>query len=100
MSYSPFESTKYYILLALAVGPQHGLAIQSQIVDDGLGLYVRSSTIYGALKAMTRDGLIEEADPGTASYRREFRITEKGRRKLKLESQTLERTVRLARERV
>jgi DNA-binding PadR family transcriptional regulator len=49
------ENVNFYLLLALAEGPKHGLGIQQQIVGDGAGLYVRSTTIYAALRVLVGD---------------------------------------------
>jgi DNA-binding PadR family transcriptional regulator len=79
----PLESTKYLILAALAAGAKHGTAIQSQIVGDTQGVYLRDSTLYSTLKSLVQAELIEETSTG---YRRVYCLTEKGRRILGLEA--------------
>jgi DNA-binding PadR family transcriptional regulator len=94
-----FESTKFYILLALAQGPNHGYAIRGQIISDTVGLYLRDSTLYSALKSLERAGLIE---PGNSPDGRRilFQLTQAGWRKLDIESQTWKRAAELARRRL
>ncbi len=93
------ENANFYILLALAEGPKHGLGIQQQIIGDGVGLYVRSTTIYAAIRVLVRGGLVEAVGDG-AGYRKAYRLTERGRRRLELESRTLSRATQLAQERL
>jgi DNA-binding PadR family transcriptional regulator len=88
----------YYILLALADEPLHGLGIQKRIIGDTLGFYVRDSSLYTSLKVLEREGLIEKA-PGPP-HRVTYKLTEKGRRTLEYESRTLRRAVELAQQRL
>jgi DNA-binding PadR family transcriptional regulator len=88
----PLESTKFVILLALAAGPRHGAGIRDQIVADTLGVYLRDSTLYAALASMTKAGFIGRNG-------NEYQLTERGRRILEQESQTLKRATQLSQER-
>ncbi len=90
----PMVSTKYFLLLALAVGPQHGTAMRKQMLDDTLGYWVRDSSLYDCLKSMLSDGLIEQInvrDP----VRKVYRLTDKGERLLALEVRTHKRAAEL-----
>ncbi len=87
----PLESTKFYILLALAVEAQNGASIRRQITGDTLGTYLRDGTLYEALASMVKAGLIERL-PGGKTYQ----LTERGRRRLELESRTLRRAAELS----
>jgi DNA-binding PadR family transcriptional regulator len=86
-------NAKFLVLLALAGGPKHGLAIQQQIIGDTVGQYVRTSTVYAVVRALTRDGMVEPTGAGDAvgvsHYRKEYQLTERGRRALKLTAQTM-----------
>jgi DNA-binding PadR family transcriptional regulator len=71
-----------------------GAAIRDQINGDTTGVYLRDSTLYDLLKSMVRAELIEQL-PG-----KKYRLTEKGRRKLELESRTLREAVSLSQQRL
>jgi len=90
------EPVRFFILLALAKGPMHGLAIQSEIMGDTLGVYIRASTLYDALKGMVRDGLLETEE---ITYRKTYWLTEKGLRKLQNESKMYAHAARICRQR-
>lgn len=93
------ESTKYFILLALAEGPLHGTAIRDQMVGDTLGIYLRDSTLYSALKSMLKAGLIEQLESEQA-YGKSYRLTGIGRKRLENEARRHVRAVHLAGERL
>ena len=90
----PLESTKFFILLALADGPTSGASIRDRIVGDTLGIYLRDSTLYDALASTERAGLIER------SQYKVYRLTAKGERTLEQASRTLQRAVQLSQERL
>jgi DNA-binding PadR family transcriptional regulator len=90
---TPLGSTKYFILLALAAGPQHGAGLRERIVGDTLGFYIRDSTLYDALKVLARDGYIEGAA-------RTYRLSEKGKKMLESESRIYKRAAELAQQRL
>ena len=74
-----------HILVALAEGERHGYAIMQEIVarTDG-AVRLGPGTLYGSIKRMLHDGLIEELeerrDPREDVRRRYYRITPRGRR--------------------
>jgi DNA-binding PadR family transcriptional regulator len=103
----PLKTPWYYILLALAAGDRHGLAIAREVLglSDGL-VRLWPATLYGALEDLCDRGWIEELDeekgrPAEESERRRYyRITRAGRAALSAETQRLAGLVRIARSRV
>ena len=77
------------VLRTLTLGPRHGYAIVRWIHDQTKdALQVEEGSLYPALYRMERDGWIE-ADWGTSELGRKakfYRITEKGRRRLRADS--------------
>ncbi|MGH2555564.1 MAG: PadR family transcriptional regulator [Actinomycetota bacterium] len=101
----PLSPAVFHILLALATGEMHGYAIMHEvsILSDG-HVNMGPGTLYGSIKKMLADGLIEESDrrpdPKLDDERRRYyRITEEGRRLLGAEAERLSRLVRVARSR-
>jgi DNA-binding PadR family transcriptional regulator len=96
----------YYILLALAAGDRHGLAIArdvSALSDSQVKLW--PATLYGALEELATRRWIEELTdeqgrPAEESERRRYyRISRAGRRVLEDETERLAALVRIARSR-
>ena len=90
-----------HILVALADGERHGYAIMQDVAarTDG-AVRLGPGTLYGSIKRMLHDGLIEELDerPGEDDVRRRYyRITPRGRRIAKEELGRLAALVRHAR---
>jgi DNA-binding PadR family transcriptional regulator len=80
----PLAPAFLHILIALGEGERHGYSIM-QDVADRTGGRVRMSpgTLYGSIKRMLEEGLIEERTTGAAGAderRRFYRITRFGRR--------------------
>jgi DNA-binding PadR family transcriptional regulator len=107
MSPAALKTHHYYILLALADGDRHGLAIArdaEQLSDGAVRLY--PATLYGSLEELRECGWIEELDtprrrPKDESERKRFyRITRPGRSALVAETDRLASLVRVARSRV
>ena len=93
----------FYILLALADGDRHGLAIARdvQTLSDG-GVRLWPATLYGSLEELRTRKWIEELDehPEEESERkRYYRLTRAGRHVLTDEAERLGRLSRLARAR-
>jgi DNA-binding PadR family transcriptional regulator len=82
---TPLTPAVFYILLALASSEKHGYEIMKQVKQDSQGqVKMGTGTLYGSLKRMLADGLIEEAgeqlDPVRGDERRRYyRLTERGR---------------------
>jgi len=94
----------FYILLALADGDRHGLAIARDVqsLSDG-GVRLWPATLYGSLDELRSRKLIEERDdhPDKDTERkRYYRITRLGRAVLTDEADRLGRLARLARSRM
>lgn len=81
----PLPASVMYIIVALAGGDKHGYAIMRDVVDvSGGAVRLGSGTLYGSIKRMLDQGLIEEADerPDPAlddQRRRYYRLTSLGR---------------------
>ncbi len=88
------------ILLALSLKPRHGYEIMKQVADDSNGkIKLGPGTLYGSIKQLREQALIEEYDDGETSRRRYYRLTDRGRKHLHAELEHYERSVVLARER-
>jgi DNA-binding PadR family transcriptional regulator len=101
----PLTPAVFHILLSLAEGERHGYGIMQE-VESRTQNQVRlgPGTLYGSIKRMLADGLIEEsgerADPRLDNERRRYyRLTRFGRRVAVAEAHRLERLVVAARER-
>ncbi|MGH9318627.1 MAG: PadR family transcriptional regulator [Vicinamibacteria bacterium] len=100
----PITSSSFYVLLALADGPRHGLGIASEIERRSGGeVRLGPGTLYNAIRKALEQKLIaeersrpapEEDDP----RRRYYRITRQGEAALSAEASKLERLLRAARE--
>lgn len=99
----PLTLAVLHILLALADGERHGYGIMRE-VEGRTGGEVRlgPGTLYGAIKRMLAEGLIEESDerpdPEMDDQRRRYyRITDFGRRVAGAEARRLADLVSTAR---
>src|SRR5216683_784646 len=99
----PLKTNWFHILLSLAAGEQHGYGIMQE-VSERTGGKVRlwPATLYGTLKRLIDENLIEESDERPApelddARRRYYRLTSLGRRVLAVESVRLEDLVRVIR---
>lgn len=107
MREKPLKTPWYYILVALAGGDRHGLAIAREALSlsDGL-VRLWPATLYGALEELCDCGWIEELHeargrPADESERRRYyRITRAGRAAVAAETQRLAGVVRVARSRI
>ena len=95
--------SEFQILLALADGERHGYAIMQEIErrSDG-AVRLGPGTLYGSIKRMLADGLIEESQRRSTATRederrRYYRITSVGRRAAVTEARRMERLVAAAR---
>ena len=98
----PLPSATLHILVALQSGEKHGYALMHD-VEDLSGGFVRMGpgTLYGSIKRMLADGLIEEAperpDPELDDQRRRYyRLTALGARVGAAEVERLQALVRKA----
>jgi DNA-binding PadR family transcriptional regulator len=100
------KTTWYYILVSLAAGERHGLAIAREVLtlSDGR-VRLWPATLYGALDDLNHRGLIELIEErrrpiDESERRRYYRITRGGRAVLTAETERLAGLVRVARSRV
>lgn len=81
----------FYLLLALSEGERHGYELMKKVTrDSGGAVQMGPGTLYGSIKRMLKQGLIEEADDRADSIlgderRRYYRVTEAGRAALTTE---------------
>jgi len=99
----PLHTNWFHILLSLVGCEQHGYGIMQEVLQrtDG-AVRLWPATLYGSLKRLIADGLIEESDERPApelddARRRYYKLTRLGRRALELECERLEAMVRMAR---
>jgi DNA-binding PadR family transcriptional regulator len=99
----PLTPAVFNILLALADGEKHGYGIMLEVEANTSGqVLMGPGTLYGSIKRMLAAGLIEESDervdlemddPRRRSY---YRLTDLGRRTLRMEAERLVSQVRIA----
>src|SRR5215211_5064056 len=93
----------FHILLALADKERHGYEIMREVDERSEGkMRLGPGTLYGSIKRMLSDGLIEELeerpDPELDDERRRYyRLTNLGHRVAVAEAERLERLVKNAR---
>ena len=89
----------FSVLLALSLKPRHGYELMQQVETDSRGIVkIGPGALYGTIKQLREDGLIEET-PGEGDRRRYYRLTEAGLRRLGAELKYFESTVKLAQQR-
>ncbi len=102
-SFLPLKPHWFHVLLSLADQEQHGYGIMLEVLDRTNGkVRLWPATLYGTLKRLIEEELIEESGERSAtetddSRRRYYRLTRLGRRVLAAESQRLEDLVRVIR---
>lgn len=101
-SLQPLQPAVFHILVALAGGDRHGYAILREVEGLTGGLRLGPGTLYGSIKRMLEQGLIEEVRaPRDAESdderRRYYRLTRFGRRVAEAEAERLSDVVKRAR---
>jgi DNA-binding PadR family transcriptional regulator len=77
----PLAPAFLHILIALGEGERHGYSIMQDVAERTDGrVRMSPGTLYGSIKRMLADGLIEELTTGADERRRFYRITRFGRR--------------------
>ena len=97
----------YFILVALAEGDRHGLAIARAVqeLSEG-GVRLWPATLYGSLEDLLERGWIEEVEgarrrPADESEKkRVYRLAKAGHRALKAETERMASLVKVARSRL
>jgi DNA-binding PadR family transcriptional regulator len=99
----PLPPPVFHILIALAEGDRHGYAIMRDVAERTDGrLKMSPGTLYGSIKRMLEQGLIEEvvkrppADEDD-ERRRYYRLTRTGRRAAEAEAARLQDLLKQAR---
>jgi DNA-binding PadR family transcriptional regulator len=94
----PPSRIAFSILLVLSPVPRHGYDIMKQIKADTDGrLSIGPGSLYGTIKQLLLDGLVEEVKDKTDEERRRYyRLTDKGKKILQLELKQYENTLRIA----
>ena len=94
----------YYMLLSLAAGDRHGLAIARDVREFSDGrVRLWPATLYGSLQALLDRGWIKELDaessrrPDGSERKRYYAITRSGRAAMDEETRRLTDLVKLAR---
>ena len=97
-----FDTGDYFIMLALAEGSKHGGAVSDQMIADSVGaVYLKSSSLYDALKRLEKAELIERsANPEMKAQAKSYRLTDHGQRQLASAVHMHERAVVLGRGRL
>ena len=99
----PLTPAMFHILLALAGGERHGYGIMREVEAlTGGARRLGPGSLYGSIKRLLADGLIEECgerpDPAADDERRRYyRLTDRGRRAAASEARRLEVLVVAAR---
>jgi DNA-binding PadR family transcriptional regulator len=99
----PLTPAVFHILLALADGERHGYAIMTEVSQNTEGrMQMGPGTLYGTVKRMLADGLIEEAnerpDPALDDERRRYyRMTDFGAKVAAAEARRMSGLVKTAR---
>ena len=92
---APLTPAVFHILLALSDSDKHGYRImQTALAQSNGRLRMGPGTLYGSIKRMLADGLIEEAgerpDPALDDERRRYyRITAQGHGALRAEAERI-----------
>ena len=100
----PLSPQVFHILISLHDNELHGYGIIQQVSARTEGaLRLSASTLYGAIKRMLRDGLIEESEERPApdqddERRRYYRITQAGREAVTKEGRRVTALARLVAE--
>lgn len=93
----------FQILLSLADGPRHGLAIRDEVLERTDGeMHLWPAMLYRSLQRLEDDGLIREAEPppgaaGGPGQPRFYDLLPRGRTVLREEVERLEALVAAAR---
>lgn len=102
----PSSPAVLHILLVLSSGPMHGYGIMQEVDRISHGkVKMGPGTLYGTIKRMLRDSLIEEVNQLTAAEadderRRYYQLTEIGRKVLSAEAERLASLMVVIREKV
>ena len=101
-AFLPLSSASFHVLVALTAAEKHGYAIMGDVesLSDG-AVKMGPGTLYGTLKRLVADGLVEESDrrpdPSLDDERRRYyRLTALGAQVCAAESDRLATLARFA----
>jgi len=90
----------FSILFALSLKPRHGYELMQQVEHDSGGrIKLGPGSLYGTIKILSEEHLIEELPLDSGERRRYYRLTKKGWDRLNTEVAYYNEIARLARER-
>lgn len=91
----------FSILLALSLQPRHGYEIMQQVRDDSAGkVKLGPGALYGSIKQLLSDGLVEEVQTDSPSdRRRRYKLTKIGWARLEQEVTYFRASVELSNKR-
>jgi DNA-binding PadR family transcriptional regulator len=98
-SQTPLTPALFNVLLALADGDKHGYAILKEVAEQSGGeVQLSTGTLYGIIKRLLNDGLIEErrrrpAVENDDQRRRYYRLTTAGRGAAVAEAQRMRKVL-------
>ena len=101
-TYLPLTPAVFHILLALADGERHGYGIMQEVSSLTEGqVRLGPGTLYGSIKRLIANGLIEESEEQPApdlddERRRYYRLTDLGRQTAVAETHRLANLVQQA----
>lgn len=99
--YLPLTPAAFHVLAALADDDKHGYAIMKEVAAlTGGSVELLAGTLYGIIKRLLAEGLIEAAPRASATEderRRHYRLTRFGRRVAQTEAVRLGRALAFAR---
>jgi len=104
-AFLPLKTNWFHILLSLNGQEQHGYCIMNEVLErTGGKVRLWPATLYGTLKRLIDEGLIEESDERPApelddARRRYYRLTKLGKGVLDAECERLEELVGMFRKR-
>lgn len=101
----PLTETTFYLLLSMESKPRHGYAILKDVQTLSSGRIILSTgTLYGAIKRLVEQGWIERFENPEAVEngrpRKEYKLTDLGRRIFKAELARLQHLVTAAQSRI
>ena len=94
----PLTQIAFSILLVLSPVPRHGYDIMKQVKEDTKGrLNIGPGSLYGTIKQLLADHLIEEVKDKTDEERRRYyKLTDKGKKAIRAELRQYEDTLHIA----
>jgi DNA-binding PadR family transcriptional regulator len=104
-AFLPLKTNWFHIMLSLSGQEQHGYGIMNEVLArTNQKVKLWPATLYGTLKRLIEEQLIEESDERPAAElddarRRYYRLTKLGRHVLEAESERLEELVGILRKR-